>query len=159
MHDDQATAPDHAAIVQEARSLGIDVADDVRIEYFGATRESASKLGELVRSGRKTATASLFWAYEHENEALPEPGQREITIDWDGNLLAIIETMSVEVVHYREVDADWARLEGEGDLSLAHWRRVHWRFFEHECALIGREPSEDMPIVCQRFRVLYPAQA
>ena len=156
---DRATVPNRNALVREARELGIDVDDDVSIEYFGATRASAAKLGDLIRSGAKTATSSLYWAWVAEDEALPESGDREIVVDWDGKMLAIIETMSAEVVRYHDVDAEWARLEGEGDLSLAYWRRVHWRFFEHECALIGREASEEMPVVCQRFRVLHPASA
>ena len=52
-----------------------------------------------------------------------------------------------------EVDADHARDEGEGDRSLEHWRAVHERFFT-EHAEGGFQP--DMPVVLERFRVLYP---
>jgi len=30
----------------------------------------------------------------------------------------------------------------------------HWRFFSRECRRIGREPSEDMPVVCSVFELL-----
>jgi len=52
------------------------------------------------------------------------------------------------------VDADHAREEGEGDLSLEHWRESHERFFT-EHAEGGFRP--DMPVVLERFRVLYPS--
>jgi uncharacterized protein YhfF len=58
------------------------------------------------------------------------------------------------VVPFDEVDADHARDEGEGDGSLEHWRRVHERdFTEHAAG--GFQP--DMPVVLERFRVLYPS--
>ncbi|HAX69535.1 MAG TPA: ASCH domain-containing protein, partial [Anaerolineae bacterium] len=56
---------------------------------------------------------------------------------------------------YNEVDADFARDEGEEDLSLESWRAGHKRFFTRTLAEIGREFSEDMPLICERFRVIY----
>ncbi|TFH31677.1 MAG: ASCH domain-containing protein, partial [Anaerolineales bacterium] len=55
-----------------------------------------------------------------------------------------------------EVDEEQAYLEGEGDRSLAYWRDVHWNFFSRECAQIGREPSEHMPVLCERFKLVFP---
>jgi hypothetical protein len=34
--------------------------------------------------------------------------------------------------------------------------RDNWEYLSHRCREIKREPSETMPIVFQRFRVLYP---
>jgi uncharacterized protein YhfF len=52
------------------------------------------------------------------------------------------------------VDEGHAFLEGEGDRSLGQWREVHERFFtdhaDHE-----RGFAPDMPVVLERFRVLY----
>jgi uncharacterized protein YhfF len=53
------------------------------------------------------------------------------------------------------VDEEFARAEGEGDLSLAYWRRTHKHFFSRSLPAIDREFSEDMPLVCERFRVIY----
>jgi uncharacterized protein YhfF len=60
----------------------------------------------------------------------------------------------VEVVAYCEVTAEYASIEGEGDGSLEYWRKAHWAFFSRECKRIGREPSEEMPVVCSVFEVL-----
>jgi uncharacterized protein YhfF len=73
--------------------------------------------------------------------------------------MAVIETTQVQIVPYKLVEAEFAKDEGEGDLSLAWWRQVHWPYFSAECRRLGREPTEDMPIVCQRFRILYPQAA
>jgi uncharacterized protein YhfF len=55
----------------------------------------------------------------------------------------------------REVDAQFAYDEGEGDRSLDHWRTAHWEYFSRVLPLIAKEPISDMPLVCERFRVVY----
>lgn len=62
----------------------------------------------------------------------------------------------MRVVRFEEVDEEHARLEGEGDLSLAHWRQVHRRFFS-ETGTHGRDFTDDMPVVLERFEVIYRA--
>nr|WP_309491663.1 ASCH domain-containing protein [Microbacterium sp. Se5.02b] len=48
-------------------------------------------------------------------------------------------------------------LRGEGDRTLSHWREVHERYWrEHSENPRGFEP--DMPVVCERFRLLLPPQ-
>jgi uncharacterized protein YhfF len=59
------------------------------------------------------------------------------------------------VVPFDEVDEEHARLEGEGDRSLAHWRTDHERFFS-EASARGFEP--DMPVVLERFEVIYQSE-
>ena len=121
---------------------------------FGATPEHADGLLALVLKGTKTATASSLWEFEAEGEALPEPGTLSIILDGHGHPRALIETTAVEVVPFDEVDEEHAYLEGEGDRSLAYWREVHERFFT-EHAAHDHGFSEDMPVVCERFRVVY----
>ncbi|HEX5862295.1 MAG TPA: ASCH domain-containing protein, partial [Nocardioides sp.] len=66
-----------------------------------------------------------------------------------------VNITDVEVVPFDEVDEDHARLEGEGDRSLAHWRAAHERFFRSTSSR-GFEP--DMPVVLERFAVVYQAE-
>ncbi len=122
---------------------------------FGNTSEMADDLGDLVKRGVKVATASLAWAYEAEGESFPEPGDLSIILDGLGEPLCIIETTDVEVIAFNEVGEKHAYEEGEGDRSLDYWRKVHWAFFTEECQSIGREPAQDMPVVCERFRLIY----
>ena len=121
---------------------------------FGANPAQADELLDLVLAGTKTATASALWDYEAENEPLPETGALSIILDGSGQPRALIETASVDIVPFDQVDEEHARLEGEGDLSLAHWREVHQRFFT-DVATHERGFAPDMPVVCERFRVLY----
>jgi len=123
---------------------------------FGDDPAMADELADLVVRGIKTATASLLWAYEAEaEEGPPQPGEMSVILDGGGLPVCIIETTEVEVKPFNQVEAAFAYDEGEGDRSLAYWRAVHWRFFSRECGSIGRTPSETMPVVCERFRVVH----
>ena len=125
---------------------------------FGATPDVADELLELVLKGTKRATAGALWDYEVEEEPLPVVGLLNIILDGSGAPRALIRITDVAVVPFDEVDAEHARLEGEGDLSLEYWRVVHQRFFtDHACHNRGFVP--DMPVVLERFDVLHPAPA
>jgi uncharacterized protein YhfF len=122
---------------------------------FGNTAEMADDLGSLVKLGVKIATASLGWAYHADGEPYPEVGDMSIILDGRGDPMCIIETTDVEEITFNAVGEKHAYEEGEGDRSLDYWREVHWAFFAEECNAIGREPAEDMPVVCERFRLIY----
>ncbi|WP_310963574.1 ASCH domain-containing protein [Nocardioides terrisoli] len=124
---------------------------------FGATAAHADELLALVLDGAKTATASALWDYEAEDEPLPEPGALSIVLDSHGVPRALLETTAVEVRPFDEVDAEHARLEGEGDRSLTQWREAHERFFTDHGAS-GHDFTADMPVVLERFVVRYAAE-
>ena len=122
---------------------------------WGDSPEMADGLGALIAAGTKTATCSSLWEWEAEGEAPPETGTITIVLNGRGEPLGLVETVEVTIRKYNEVDADFARDEGEGDLSLGYWREAHRRFFSRSLPNIGREFSEDMPLVCERFRLIY----
>lgn len=126
---------------------------------FGDNEALANELGALVQRGIKRATAESAWAFEARGVRAPQPGDLSIVTDAAGRPLCIIETESVDVLPFREVGADFAAAEGEGDGSLQYWRQAHAVYFTRTCARIGREFTEDMPVVCERFRIVHRAQA
>ncbi len=125
------------------------------VEAFGDSPELADELAGLVRSGVKTATCSSLWEWQAEGLSPPEVGAITIVLDGLGVPACIIETLAVDVVPFNQVDPDFAAAEGEGDRSLQYWREAHWRFFTRTLAKIGRQPSPDMPLVCEKFRLIY----
>jgi len=123
--------------------------------FFGDSEELANELAALVLRGTKRATAGAAWFYEAEGQRPPQRGDLSIVTNWAGNPLCVIQTQSVEVVPFREVTAEFAATEGEGDGSLSYWQEAHRAFFTRECARGGREFSEAMLVVCERFAVVY----
>ena len=127
--------------------------------YFDDNQADANELADLVLAGVKRATASLVWSLESAGTRPPEPGALSVVTYWDGSPVCVIETLEVKVLPFEQVTAEFAAVEGEGDGSLEYWRRVHWAYFGRECARVGREPSLTMPVACERFNVLYRANA
>ena len=125
-------------------------------EPFGDNPELADELAELVLAGTKTATCSCLWEWEADGDPLPPVGLKTVVLSGREDPLCIIETTSVETHPFNQVAADFAAAEGEGDRSLAYWREAHWRYFSRVLPKIGRTPSETMPLVCERFRLIYP---
>ena len=70
--------------------------------------------------------------------------------------MCVIRTTRVYTVPFDRVSAGHAFKEGEGERSLAYWRRVHEDFFRNELARAGLEFSPSMPVVCEEFEVVYP---
>ena len=128
------------------------------VDQFADTPEAATKVGKLVRDGLKTTTSSLVWGLEYIGETLPKVGAIELIVDGKEEPLCIIELTEVEIRPFNTVDEQFAFAYGEGDRTLAFWLQDNWDFHSHWCRAIGREPSETMPIVFQRFRVVYPQQ-
>ncbi|MBZ0297874.1 MAG: ASCH domain-containing protein [Anaerolineae bacterium] len=122
---------------------------------FGDNPELANELSQLVLAGIKTGTASLMWEYDTGDEPLPQPGDLSIILDGANQPLCIIETTSIDIRPFNEVTAEHAYSEGEGDRSLQDWRDGHWRYFGRVCEHIGRTATETMPVVCERFRVIF----
>ncbi|GAB1420857.1 ASCH domain-containing protein [Anaerolineales bacterium] len=123
---------------------------------FGDTKRMANVLGLLVRDGPKRATTASLWACEVENFPLPEVGDLSIVLDGQGDPLCIIECREILIKPFNEVDAEFAFDEGEGDRSLAYWQEAHRDFFMRSLPVLGLEFAEDMPVVCERFELLYP---
>ena len=136
--------------------VGADRSDRFYESFHFADNESdANALATLVLAGGKRATASLVWSFENDKRLPPTPGALSVVTDWDGRPACVIETREVEVSTFEQVSTEFAACEGEGDGTLAYWRRVHWAYFGRECMRLGREPSLVMPVACERFRVLF----
>ncbi len=124
-------------------------------ESFGDNPDLANELAALVLTGAKTATCSALWEWEAANDPLPQVGLHTVVLDAHGAPLCITETTQVFICSYDQVDARFAWEEGEGDRSLAYWRDAHQHFFARTLPHIGRTFVPDMPLVCERFRLVY----
>lgn len=123
---------------------------------FGDSPELADELLALVLDGTKTGTAASLWEYDDEGEPVPEVGSLSIVLDGAGEPRALLRTTAVEVVPFDEVTEEHAHSEGEDDRTLESWRREHEKYWRRVFDGGEREFAPDMPVVCERFEVLYP---
>jgi uncharacterized protein YhfF len=122
---------------------------------FGNSERLANELADLVARGLKTATSGLLWEYQATGKRFIRAGDLSIVTTWSNEAVCIIETTEVWVVPFCEVGARFAYDYGEGDRSLGWWRAHLWAYYADECAALGRQAAEDMPLVCERFRVVF----
>lgn len=139
------------------RATGVDVATPYQAWHFALDAELAHELADLVAHGPKRATAGLGWLTEKRPDLMPILGGYNVITELDGTPRVITRTTQIDIRPFREVDAAFAWDEGEGDRTLAFWREAHWDYFSSECASHGFTPSEDMPVVLERFEVLHPS--
>lgn len=129
-------------------------ADDTYLAWqYGCAQD---KLAQLTLQGTKTATASSYPVYKAENEPVPAVGDYSIILDSQNQAVCIIQTTQIDIVPFYQVDEEQAYLEGEGDRTLTYWREVHRIFFESEMQSIHQKFTEDMLVVCERFKIVYP---
>ena len=123
--------------------------------HFDDNEPGANELAQLVLVGTKRATAGLVWSFEAASVPLPKVGDLSVVTDWAKKPLCVIETRQIDVVSYDQVSAEFAATEGEGDGSLQHWQEAHWAYFGRECQRMGRLRDPKMPVVCERFEVVF----
>lgn len=111
---------------------------------FGDSPELADRLAALVVVGVKTATCS---AEVHGFEA--EIGERQVVLCGQGRPVAVIETLSFDVLHLDAVTPAQAACEGEGDLSYAYWFDAHKAYFQREGTY-----APDMKVIFEKFRLV-----
>lgn len=123
---------------------------------FGDSPALADELLALTLRGEKRAMASALWEFTIDGDPLPQPGDRAIVLDGAGEPRALIRTTEVEIVPFEEVSPEHASLEGEGDRSLGYWRAEHERAWRGTLMHTSYDFDMRMPVVCERFELLFP---
>lgn len=125
---------------------------------FGNTETMADELVQLVLDGQKTGTSSAheLYALPGEDEPVPQAGQIDIILDGRDQPVGIIQNIAVIILPFKDISAEMARKEGEGDLSLTYWRNVHIDFWTPYFAKNDLIFNDDTPIVYEEFKLIYP---
>ncbi|MEZ5682006.1 MAG: ASCH domain-containing protein [Erythrobacter sp.] len=154
------THPSVAALWQRFRALRPDAPEETPLSFhFCDNQGDADLCADLVVAGRKRATAASRLELERGGIPLPKPGDLAVVTDFDGKARAVIETTKVDEVRFGDVTADFARAEGEGDLTLAWWRNAHDAYYRRVLVPHGIEVNDDLSIFCEHFEVVMLAES
>jgi uncharacterized protein YhfF len=123
--------------------------------HFCDNEADANECLQLVLNQIKQATSPSLWWYQANTIPLPKIGDLNLVTNWQGEAKCIIETTEVTIVPFNQVTPAYAALEGEGDKSLAYWRKVHWDYYHRELDGTQYIPRDDMPIVCEVFKLVF----
>lgn len=112
---------------------------------FGDSPALANELVNLVINGRKSATCCSLKSFLSESEPA-KIGGISIILNGENEPKCVIRTTVLKLVKFNEVTEEFAKKEGEGDLSLDYWRGEHKAFFTREGSF-----SDDMELVAEEF--------
>jgi uncharacterized protein YhfF len=141
-----------------AAATGHDVDEEPVVERFGDSARLADELLGLVLAGTKRATAGLVVDFAAEGEPLPRIGGHWIVCDGSGTPRAVLRSVDLRLGALASVDDAFAWDEGEGDRTRAGWLDAHERYFRRTQAARGEEWSDDLEVVFERFRVVWPPE-
>jgi uncharacterized protein YhfF len=128
------------------------------VERFGDGAALADELLGLVLAGTKRATASLVVDFVDDDQPLPRIGGHWIACDGSGAPRCVLRTTELRLGPLHSVDDAFAWDEGEGDRTRDSWLRDHDRYFRRTLPRRGRTWSDDLEVVFERFRVVWPPQ-
>ncbi len=124
--------------------------------YFCDNEKDADECAELVSEGIKQATTHSLPGLQINEKKLPATGDMAIVTDWHGIPKAITKTIKVEIIKFKDITAEYAFIEGEGDRSLSYWQKIHWGYYTRELSDHNLKTYQDMKLVCEYFETIWP---
>ncbi|MEQ8840836.1 MAG: ASCH domain-containing protein [Acidimicrobiales bacterium] len=85
----------------------------------------------------------------------PTAGSNSVVCEGGGSPRAVIRTTDVRIGPLSSVDDQFAWDEGEGDRSRDHWLAAHTDYFTRSHERLGAEMHADIPVVFERFDLVY----
>ena len=139
---------------EQKKTTGIE-GDFIDAWGFGDNPELVDELLGYIKQGIKRTSTSLV--KENELEGWPESkeGNYDIILDGRNKPVLVIKTVSVRRVKYRDVDAEHAYWEGEGDRSLETYFKEHDKYYKRRGEQLGFEFNKDMLVDLNRFEIVY----
>ena len=122
---------------------------------FGDTPELKQELLDLILKGKKRASNLLI-----ESELVEYPpsgvGQFHVILNGEDVPTAVIQTVSLRKAKFKDVDADQAYWEGEGDRSVESYLKEHVKYYTRVGKTLGFDFHEDLEVEFERFELVYP---
>lgn len=145
--------PEVAAFWQRFRRETGTNREDYVVVSFDDSPELADELLSMALRGIKRATASL--AIEYSRETLPRVDDLVVVVDGAGQPKCVWQTTDIVIKPLNQVDAAFAWDEGEGDRTVGVWLDNHRAYFSRQCRRNGWTFKDDMPVVFERFEIIY----
>ena len=125
------------------------------VSHFSDNEKDANECLDLVLKNKKTLTSHSLLGFQLRNENLPKIGDFTILTDWEGAAKCIVKTTAVQLKPFFTIDDSYARMEGEGDLSLNFWKDSHFAYYKRELAPFNKSPKDSMIVVCEQFEKVF----
>lgn len=124
---------------------------------FAGGRKITDSLIRLYRSGKKTAGSGLVKDYETAGDPLPKVGDYWIILDSKDRPQFLMKTLRTEINLFGRIPKSVARAEGEGDLSVAYWKKAHARFYFPFLGDWGIDDLDKAEVITEHFEIVHRA--
>ena len=143
--------------LENAREAGVPPMGAGRLvaRRLGSTHEMCDLLLGLVLSEQKTCTYSLVQLLEEEGGLL-KAGDRIVFLDADRNPRCVVELDDCEQLAFNQVNERHTAGEGPAARDVKVWREIHAAYWGKWLKSRGQEFHEEIPVMWQSFRLLYP---
>ena len=122
---------------------------------FPGNRKIADGLLDLYLTGEKTAGSSLVKDFEAAGDRLPAIGSYWIILDSKDTPACIVKTVNVACNLFKDIPELIAKAEGEGDCSVAYWKKAHGALFSPYLEKLGINDLQNAMILTEFFKVVY----
>ena len=154
----QPTEPQRKTFLDTCASAvpGLDTVTTHRVRCIGWDQETSETIVQLVVDREKVGTFSLPWLHAQHPELKPEIGEYIIQTTFDGAPKALLQTVGLELVTFKDIDASYTALDGPSVRDLDVWRGVHTKHWNGLLEAQGKTVEDDMPVIVERFVCVYP---
>ena len=132
-------------------------ADNLGTRRLGRTPELCARLNGYILARQKTGVFSQ--PEDFPDGRLPRAGELAVLVDFSDEPQCLIRYDECALLPLSAVGPEHVAVETAALRDVAAWRRFHRSYWEPVLAARGEAFSTDMPIVFQRFTVLYPPPA
>lgn len=142
------------------RATGIPLELEHQVDSFGDSVAMANELAGLVAAGIKRATACLAADFDAGDGAISSgtPGDLCVIVDGSERAKCVVRTIEIRVGAFESADERFAFDEGEGDRSLGGWIQSHEAYFRRRCNDLAIPWNRRIPVVFERFEVVWPIE-
>lgn len=121
---------------------------------FGMDVRTADEAVQNVCNGTRRVNIVPENGYRCAMNGAILPQQANIVVDWKGSPRAVIETVSVDKVHFADLNDEICALEGVCG-NADDWREKHMPVLKMELEELGEELTEDTVLLVEHFRTVY----
>ncbi len=122
---------------------------------FAGNKEITDELLGLYLKGKKTAGSSIVEDFLSAGDPLPKVGNFWIFLNSQNIPSCILKTIEIKIHKFNEVSIEIAIAEGEGDLTLEYWRKVHSELRTPFLENWGLACIEEATVITEFFKVVY----
>jgi uncharacterized protein YhfF len=144
------------AFWSDAQAAVPGLGDDYEVRWFGIDAKTTDGIFNHIRTDNKHGTFTLPWLLEKTGQPVTKVGTLITLIAYDGRPTMVLRITGNETVPFGAIDERITGLDGPPVRDVKVWKPVHRDFWNGELKKHGLAVSDDMPVLVERFALVYP---